>query len=123
VNLNNTNVPELWSEQTATDLEAAADYIDDHGWTQGMLENQDGQVCLRGAIAHICQHNSSLYVSEMKILNRQELNAVVAVQNYLDTGLNPYRSTATNWNDQRGRTADDVTAALRKAAVYVREQM
>jgi hypothetical protein len=34
----------------ASILEAAADYMEVHGWTQGVSENSSGEVCVHGAI-------------------------------------------------------------------------
>lgn len=42
---------------TATGQElagAVADYIEEHGWTQGTLRNEQGEVCLIGGIAGAC---------------------------------------------------------------------
>lgn len=96
-------------EQVAAALEAAADYIETHGWTQGASIDGLGRVCASGAI------------------NRGgECKAVVhnALREYLieSDAIGYYTGSIMTWNDAPGRTQQDVTDGLRKAAIRYREK-
>ena len=69
----------------------AADYIDAHGWIQGAEEDGDGQVCLTGAL---------------------RLCSPVPGDSYIAREVFRRRDHAENWNDARGRTADEVIEYL-----------
>ncbi len=84
-------------DPVARTLLDAADYIDDHGWCQGQSWDLVGQVCAGWAI----------YRS-----NRQfQLQAAARLRGHLNI------SDIATWNDRPGRTRDEVTAALRAAAL------
>ena len=74
-------------------MEAAADYIGEHGWTQGIMKTADGKVCLTGAVMY-CRPQ----VGDEQI--------IVQVLRY--------RKRAEQWNDEDGRTAIDVIEVLHK---------
>jgi len=46
------------AEQIADALEGAADYMDQHGWTVWNFENNEGSVCLRGALAAVTEKDA-----------------------------------------------------------------
>jgi hypothetical protein len=69
---------------------AAAAYIDEHGWIQGEMETRSG-VCLSGALKHCTPVPG-------------DFGLVRAVHRS--------RDRAEEWNDDRGRTADDVRGYL-----------
>jgi len=83
-------------------LDAAADYIDQHGWTQGVFDDDEGHVCVREAINRTAP----------SILDA--FRAASALMDAVGDG-------ATNWNDADGRTQDEVTAKLREVAAAQRE--
>ena len=80
-------------------LNAAADYIEEHGWCQTVL--RDGErVCVIGAIRAVHKGRS--------------LEPRDPVYGLLRERIGPDNIVA--WNDDPGRTVEDVLAALRGAA-------
>lgn len=95
---------------------AAADYIDVHGWIQGGFDNPAGGVCALGAIRAVAPPGPNRRTSA------GEHACVTALAAHL--GLVPEATTVydvaglvTDWNDTPGRTAGEVTSALRGAAL------
>src|SRR4051812_17319567 len=90
-------------------LREAADYIGEHGWTQGSYRDYDGGVCALGAIASVtgsvvldCNGDlAALYASDLGD------QAVKILKASLSPGKKWPRSVP-NWNDDPGRTAEDV---------------
>ena len=95
--------PEL--TQTQQDLLAAADYLDLHG--QGhKYDRSTGSVCIVGALsAAIGGHP----LFDVLFGSKRGKPALEVLANYL--GANP-----ATWNDERGRTKDEVVQAVREAA-------
>lgn len=91
-------------ETTARVLRAAAWYIEEHGWCQGRWENEEGKVCLDGAILRVMgqfaghKNFSARYIPIIGALGPE-------------VGYSPI-----GFNDTDGRTEQEVTAALRRAA-------
>jgi hypothetical protein len=82
-------------DQVSLNLLAAAEYIEKHGWCQKRASNSLGQVCLFGALNRVTNNlSNSEYDRVYKVLNDQPIN----------------------WNDEPGRTKEEVVNALRKAA-------
>lgn len=81
-------------ESIADVLDDAADYIEKYGWTQGALQLDTGEVCAMGAISRCA--TDALPGWAFKSLSR-----------YLDRQIIP------KWNDQPGRTKQEVLDALR----------
>lgn len=97
--------------EVADHLDAAAAYIDAHGWTQRMRENAAGEVCAIGAIGRVWPYGWA---------------AARKFGEYLESaGHTDGRSASyvAEWNDRPGRVKEDVTAALQKAAAWTREQV
>ena len=69
----------------------AAGYITEHGWTQGTEQDDAGRVCLTGAL---------------------RLCSPVPGDSYIAREVFRRRDRAEGWNDQNGRTADEVVAYL-----------
>ena len=89
-------------------LRKAADYIDEHGWAQGHWDCETGCVCADGAIIQVAgeEHSSQ---------------ATTAFDVASDVAK--MRSSGTcysiiSWNDQPGRTKEEVTRLLRDAAQW-----
>lgn len=115
------SLPRSWMEGTAvsmmiTDaghtLREAAEYISEHGWTQGDLSNSEGGVCALGALNCVAG-----------IGNIRAHDAATALWDYLDlrdslTALHP----VAVWNDAPERTAEDVILAMKRAAERFDEQ-
>lgn len=84
-------------------LTAAADLLEEKGWTRKVAEDSQGRHCLVGAlfqvILNLPPNNGSIYY-----------DALEAVQQRLPGGR------VVNWNDNPGRTAEQVIALLRRVA-------
>lgn len=93
---------------TSDVLRKAADVIRERGWNQGHFETLGGRVCVLGAINVAC----GLDADSMK-LPLSYLDAEAALRAVLPV---PWPS---EWNDERDRTAEEVIAALLKAAEQV----
>ena len=83
-------------------LADAADYIDQHGWTQGQFETDDGKVCLLGAVRRCTPIPGDRHLVEQVMHRRRRADA---------------------WNDAKDRTADEVTAYLREHADVTDEEL
>ena len=83
-------------------LADAADYIDQHGWTQGQFETDDGKVCLLGAVRRCTPIPGDRHLVE-QVMHR--------------------RRRADVWNDAKDRTVDEVTAYLREHADVTDEEL
>jgi hypothetical protein len=80
-------------------LKAAAEYISEHGWTQGMMREKDGSVCAAGAL---------LVVSGSESAGREAFTGYL----YHTGGW----VNVADWNDQPDRTAEEVILTLKRAA-------
>jgi len=111
----------------AVTLRAAATYLDRHGWCQGGYYEQTGRgilpaACQVGAIGMVCYGSQvDAPAQHFEHPGWGDFEAAVA---YLDRylavryGLDEYgfNVEAYSFNDVKGRTADQVIAALRAAA-------
>jgi len=88
----------------------AAQYIREHGWCQGKLITRRGEVCMMGAIAMATKSPITVTGMEQRIERNQicddAINLAVMATN----------NRGAFWNDDHGRTADEVIAALESAA-------
>lgn len=116
--------------KTSEVLNAAADYIEEHGWIQGQYgEFVEGsaieapyyppgcRVCLTGAI-NLVTDGSPCLPGSMGVGN-SELNAAAyqAVRQALEVrGKITARESVMTWNDAEGRTQAEVVALLRRVA-------
>lgn len=106
-------------QQTADDLRAAAAYIDQHGWQQGMAINRDtGAACALGALGTVVGALGVVYSIE-GVVPRFDM-ASRALLCYLKRQPDIY--SIVGWNDMPTRVQADVTEALEKAAAWVEEQ-
>ena len=104
----------------AVTLRATALYLDRHGWCQGSYYDQAATVftpaaCLVGALGMVCYGGPV----DAPALNYHDprFGEFDAAYAYLDRYLlDRYELVAYEFNDARGRTADEVIAALRSAA-------
>lgn len=99
-----TAVPLEPRERTASDvLLAAARYIEEHGWCQGIERDHSGRVCVVGALRAVdgCRPGSSLS------------RPASAAWDRLDAMFGGYPAY---WNDTPERTEAEVLSALRSAA-------
>jgi hypothetical protein len=91
--------------KTAADLRAAADVLRRDGWTQGKFHDAEtGCHCAAGA----------LEVATAADISGRWLDSVRALSAQLR--ITPGPISVYRWNDDPGRTADEVLAALEAAA-------
>jgi hypothetical protein len=97
-------------------LKRAADIIDERGWTQH-IAFYDGAVDVTGAVA------LSFGVPEKHLSNSMDDMSYYAPANKVGFLLTAWeflegylRAYPSHWNDQKGRTKEEVTRALRNAA-------
>lgn len=107
-------------EATASVLDKAAAEIRDRGWNQGRLMNGLGEVCAVGGIRAACGLNRGAYYGR-RLAADLATDAEYAFSDYLRSTYEA--PSIPQWNDDPTRTKDDVTAALEKAAAWVREQV
>lgn len=94
-------------------LRAAADRVLSGGWQQrgfGNRKGPDGPVCILGAVQYVSGWPMSYSSDSYDLLNRLET--------WLMATSRPLRGSLdlADWNDKRGRTADEVVALLLIAA-------
>lgn len=82
-------------------LERAADVLDERGWCQGRLSDDDKRVCARGAI----DLATCWFV--------EAVSAEDALQAHVG-------AVVTTWNDDASRTKTEVQAAMRECAAELR---
>jgi hypothetical protein len=85
--------------RVADKLRAAADLLAADGWIQGKLEDDQGRHCMTGALNAVTGDDQDVYFAVFRV-----------VRDYLG-GLR-----LTWWNDEAGRTAEQVVAVLRETA-------
>lgn len=85
------------SEEVADVLDSAANWLDKHDWVQGVLFSGENSACMVGA-TFLVEKDAT-----RRVLAQERLG------NYLV-------STPAIWNDQPGRTKQEVLDALRGAA-------
>lgn len=87
-----------YSQQVKEDAKAAAEYMREHGWCQGTLQNEQGQCCANGAMD----------------------KAIPSVTRFIDVQNAFYRElgikSVTDWNDKPGRTQEEVLAVFDRIA-------
>jgi hypothetical protein len=86
----------------------AADYIERHGWCQHIYQDHAGKVCAAGALLHVAIPDT--YHPTVREKASLALLALAKLKKYLGTDW------IGSWNDMRGRTKEQVVAALRGAA-------
>jgi hypothetical protein len=82
---------------TAKILNKAADLIDLHGWCQGEMQSNQGCYCVLGAINAVTR-------TPLRDPARDAVREEI------------FGASISSWNDQKGRTVDQVTTTLRNAA-------
>lgn len=117
-------------------LEGAADYIDQHGWVQGRYFDtwtvETPKACTSGALWLVAQRvieemravGDSGFSDSGMLRNRAEesITQLLKDRDALPPGFNPEQldgqafDTVVTWNDEAGRTKDQVVQVLRDAA-------
>lgn len=90
---------------SAETLREAAAIVRERGWTQGAYVDDDGRVCIEGAICEALGGPRPAVVPFAPFVDAdEELRAVIGYVSPVE------------WNDAPERTADEVIAALEAAA-------
>ena len=92
-------------------LDAAADYIEVHGWCQPTMQTPDGRACLYAAIRSVTGADELNCTPDADLTSAR---ALTAVWTHLDTG-------PITWQDRPGRTEFEVIDELRLTAKALRE--
>lgn len=102
-------------------LARAAELIGERGWHQGDYGNDDGCVCAIGALRAAAAEASGLQKTAVDravffehFIDRTVFDVMVDATTMLDEA-SPCRAIDI-WNDQAGRTADEVVALMRHVA-------
>lgn len=85
------------SKSTKRVLLDAANLIETRGWHQGSYESKDGCLCIFGAVHQAANHGD--YEEAWHLLWERTVT-----------------DSPIDWNDQPGRTKDEVLALLRETA-------
>lgn len=88
----------------------AAAAIENHGHAQFKLTDSKGRLCLMGAINYVTTGDACDYGSYQDGYNRKFIDPL---RQFTD-GLHPI-----NWNNQKGRSKEEVVGMLRKAATVL----
>lgn len=107
-------------------LREAAEYIGEHGWVQDDLEDDYGKVCAIGAINRVTHSHG--YGAGADYAAADDFGALDALSMHI--GIDPsweasqprtFLHPVARWNDARGRTAEDVILAMKRAAEEIDE--
>lgn len=108
----------------ADHLDAAADYIERHGWTQRHMVAGDGSVCAIGALGMTERLHGEFNSA------RSAFALAATIRDLFPTILNCHCNRAgcaigivEDWNDEINTTKDDVVAAMQKTANELREKV
>jgi hypothetical protein len=99
--------------QVAQDLRAAAEVLRRDGWTQGDLGTCDGPKCAVGAAYYVASDGAEVVY---EFFRSDAVRRAEQIADLVADEIGVERSELPNWNDEPGRTADEVIAALEAAA-------
>ena len=113
-------IPET-ADETLTDytpadtLRLAAEWLEMHEWGQGDWLCEDGSVCALGAISVIVTGSANGIMRCDADLYDKYSEAALELAKRLDPNAAPARAVFTvfDWNDVKGRTKEEVVAAMR----------
>lgn len=112
----------------ADTLRVAAGYLDEHGWTRCRFFDNDEEpqpaACLVGAVRYAVYGYPNAELSLDRPLGHHVDKALYVLAGFLGVdvldGLEPWLDCTADavqaWNDRPGRTAEQVTQAMREAA-------
>jgi hypothetical protein len=112
-------------EKMAETLERAAGLLEIHGWTQCVYKNEAGAMCIRGALYQAVGLNtntqqvitSSTTVRDWNGRSDLAISAAYRLARKVGAG------SEISWNDEDGRTADEVIDALKETAKDIRNEV
>lgn len=93
------NKTEPWRQH----LLKAADYIEKYGWCQGKMQKTTGEVCALGALIIVNNHKTAV-------------DSFTSAQHEFERRKRLKRSGITVWNDEPGRTKEQVIKSMRRIA-------
>jgi len=89
--------------QVVTDIRRGIEILKRDGWSQGRYTAPDGSHCMIGAI------REGIYESPREARGARLHQVITTVRFYLD-------KTSAEWNDQKGRTVEEVLSTLEQIA-------
>ena len=102
-------------------LEATVEYLDEHGWCRGTMQQPDGRVCLLGALMSVYEGavDSETWVDALDYLDAQ----CFGFEPYFK-GKRVYTSGVgvVNFNDKSYRTKKEVIKLLSEGAKHFRNR-
>lgn len=93
-------------------LEAAADEIEVNGWTRGTLVNEQGQMCMRGALVKASGQSPYLVMYNCYLNSPIQIDAENAVAAVIGTEF------ISTWNDRYCSSQAEAVDVLRRAAKH-----
>jgi hypothetical protein len=102
--------------QIARDLRSAADYLRTHGWWQGSGRGPNGGVCVAQAI---CMATEGVANEHARFLGFREPTRAETENLWRDMKWADLPETLPGWNDQPGRTLEEVLARLEETALLL----
>ena len=104
-----------YTEQVKADAKAAANYIREHGWCQKNFELPGGQCCALGARNAVVFGKCDPWdLDPTPEQCREATEMRIAFMS--EAGIDPYLSDITTWNDEPGRTKEEVLAVFDRIA-------
>jgi hypothetical protein len=110
--------------KTVADILAESrEYLEEHGWTSGTLVDDDGRVCTLGAVVFSQQWENgndmhAEHTGDARVMMRALLDTSLTGL-YRDNDKDPV-SLVVAWNDDEGRTEQEVLDAFAKAEKITR---
>lgn len=102
-------------------LRDAAEYIGEHGWTQGQIKDRNtGAVCAMGALCMTEGHRAFHWKDAVSAVAK--VAGVTLVTHQLAEGFGVFAENGIpEWNDAPERTAEEVVLTFKRAAELVDE--
>lgn len=92
-----------------------ADYIERHGWTQGVEQDADGEVCLIGAVHWVNAYFPAVLYPLAEGICARDAEFEAWLTHYeFGSDYGKILGTITHWNDHPDRTVQQVLDLLRE---------
>ena len=101
-------------------IDAAREWVERHGWTRAKLRSDYGEVCMVGAL-YAVQGDvvTAAAPVPVRVWLPQEL-VLLGISAVMGDGV--MRHSIPRWNDEPGRTVEDVLLAFKLAAEHARDR-
>ena len=99
-------------------FEGALEELDQRGWTQGIMENDLGQVCITGAV-RLALMGASFLPAPLDSGYKEYLSIMRFLSDRIEFRVLPRswgEAMVVPWNDAEARTEEDVKLLLKQAA-------